>query len=201
MAMSTGWLPPASIEAERAIRSLNRLKVVVDPSRAVLRISSFRRRDDFRADVNELGIVRAFSILESYLSERGDTIIRRELPVPTPPPKLVEYAHLHLMASLRGNFDRGPVRLWRRGLGVEINNFRRRKDVDDLRELRNLVTHALGYVRPGGTPLPASLNTRLTRLTSDPASYVGRIPVTDDDVGDALALVREFVVWVDAQRP
>jgi hypothetical protein len=196
---SVGWSPTLSLEAERAIRTLNRLRVLFARAKRVIGILPTPSSQTYRSDLRELVVVRAFSILESFLTERGDTLLRRELPVPAAPGPMTAFAHQAILGSFRGNFQRGPVAFWRKALGVDIGKFTRSKDLDAYRELRNLVTHALGYVRPGGSPLPESLKSRLLKVAADPATYVGRVPIDDTDVDDVLDLVHEFVIWVDPQ--
>jgi len=194
-----GWAPTLTVEAERAIRSLNRLRVVFARAKKVVGILPTASSETYRSDLRELALVRAFSILEAFLTERGDTLIRRDLPLPSSPGPMATYAHQAILGSFRGNFQRGPVAFWRKALRVDIAKYGRSKDLDAYRELRNLVTHALGYVRPGGSPLPESLQARLRKVTKDPTTYVGRIPINDADVEDILALVHDFVTWVDPQ--
>ncbi len=195
-----GWSPNLSIEAERAIRSLNRLRIVIARSQATIRLIPRPTRRAQLSDLAELGVVRAFSVLESYLSERADTIIREDLPVPASPTSLTHFAHLNLLGAFRGNFERGMVGFWKKALDVDLQKLPDGwSNVDEFRELRNLLTHGLGYVRPGGAQLPSSLTKRLRKVTADPGTFTGRVPVENQDFDEIARLVRSTVLWVDQQ--
>jgi hypothetical protein len=194
MVTTAGWAPTLSIEAERAIRDLNRLRVVVGRAQLAVGVIPSRAGAE-RRDVAEIGIVRAFSVLESYLSARAD------LPVPDPPRDLPTYAHSRLLGSFRGDFVRGPVEFWRVGLSVDLEKFPGGwKRLDEYRELRNVLTHGLGYVRPGPTKLKASIRKRIARVTTSPDTYAGRVPLDASEFDEIARLVHEFVVWADVQR-
>ncbi len=197
----TGWVPSRSVEAELAIRTLNRVRVLVSRGRLLFGLAPGPAGPSYRSELNEVGIVRAFSVLESFLTDRGDSLFRRDLPVPSAPSAMVKYAHSQILRSFRGDFERGPVAFWKSGLGVELATFPRWQDVEDYRQLRNTITHALGYVRPGGSKMPQAIERRLRAITLDPSSFVGRIPIADRDFDDIASLVLEFVLWADGQRP
>jgi hypothetical protein len=193
-----GWNPRLSIEAERAIRSLNRTRVLISRSRgsAVPATSP----GDYRSDLTELGIVRAFSTLDSYLTTRGDVLLHRELPIPTSPSPLESYLHDQLSRRFRGSID-GPIRYWKAALGVDVTEHKRWSEVSAFRELRNLIVHSLGLVRPHGDKLRPALEKRLAAIAADPAKFTGRVPTTDADFDEVAALVEDVVVWVDRARP
>jgi hypothetical protein len=195
-----GWKPSLSLEGERAIRDLNRLRVVITRARPAVAVIP-TTAGVARRDVDEIGIVRAFSVLESYLSARADSFIRRDLPVPDPPHEIAVYAHSRLISSTFGNFERGTMTLWHLGLGVDLSKFPGRWNrINEFRELRNLLTHGLGYVRPGPIKLKPGIRKRLATVTASPETFVGRVPVGTNDFDDLATLVRDFVLWADAQR-
>lgn len=195
MTARVGWRPALSVEAERAIRTLNRVVVHITSSRTPLRHGT-----DARADINELGFVRAFSCLESYLTTRADTVLRDKLPVPDPPKGVQAYAHLRLMDGFRGSFD-SSARFWSDGYGLAPGAAPKDSwsKIGASRDLRNLLTHALGYVRPGGDPLKKSIAERLRSVTRDPRTFTGRVPVSDKDFDELAEAVLVFIIWFDAQ--
>ena len=192
------WAPGLTIECERSIRTLNRVRVLVARGRASAK--SAVAPTDIRSDVNEAGLVRAFSVLESYLEARGDVLLHRDLPIPSKPTSLSSYVHDRVIGGLRGSFDR-RVGYWTAGLGVKLSTYRGWSQVTEYKDLRNTIVHAVGFVRPDGEELKAGIRKRLARVTADPENYVGRVPVSDKDFDDLAAIVEEFVVWVDRQRP
>jgi hypothetical protein len=190
------------VEAERALRSLNRLRVVVVRARIALALIPPRSAAEHRTDLAEVGLVRAFSILESYLSDRGDTLVRRDLPVPVAPAALTRAAHTRILGAFRGSFDSGPVAFWKEGLELDLKTFPGGwSKVSDYRDLRNLIVHGLAYVRPGGSRLRPSIAARIRSFTSDPENYTGRVPVSDKDYEDCVKVASAFIKWVDRQRP
>lgn len=197
---STPWSPTLSVEAERALRSLNRLRVVVARARIGLTIIPTSSVGTHRADLAEVGVVRAFSVLESYLTDRGDTLVRRGLPVLPTPSALSKAAHLRILGAFRGNFESGPVAFWKEGLEVDLKKFPGGwSRISEYKDLRNLLTHGLGHVRPGGTPLRPSVAARLKAVTANPETYTGRVPVSHGDFEELVRVVSAFVRWVDYQ--
>lgn len=195
-----GWTPTYSIEAERAIRGINRVAGLVSNSRRFIAALPPPRGRTLAAELNDVAIVRAVSVLESYLTDRADTLMRRDLPVPYPATQLVQYLHENVLASFRGSFDRGSKRFWDNALGVELKRGPNWSALADFRELRNAIVHSLGFVR-AGDKLSSSIERRIKSVTGTPSIYSGRIPVTDNDFDDLAVAVRAYVMWTDRMRP
>jgi hypothetical protein len=175
--------------------------VVVVRARIALSLTAPRSAPAHRADLAEVGLVRAFSILESYLSDRGDTLVRRDLPVPIVPRALTRAAHTRILGAFRGSFESGPVAFWKEGLELDLKTFPGGwSKVSEFKDLRNLIVHGLGYVRPGGTPMRPSIAARVRSFTSDPDNYTGRVPVSDKDYEECVRIVSAFIKWVDRQK-
>jgi hypothetical protein len=160
-----------------------------------------RSRREYRAELNAIGIVQAFSVLDSYLTTRGDVLLHRELPLPLAGNPLEAYVHAQVSRQFRGPV-RGPLDYWTKALGVDIEKHAPWwREIQELRTLRNLIVHSLGSVRPHGDPLPEPIARRLKALGGDPATYVGRIPTTDQDFDDLTKWVDHVVTWLDKERP
>jgi hypothetical protein len=197
VALTASWLS-YSVEGERATRSCNRLRVLIKQLRTQARaVRSSSRRNGHLSDINEVALIRAWSILESYLNGRGDALLQRDLPVPSPPLPLPE----HIRGAVLDQWTRWPElqKFWEIGLGLGGPLW---KQLLEYKELRNLIAHGHGYVRPRpGRPYTKALMARLAFATSSPATYAGRIPLADKDVDRFLALVQRFVDWAEKARP
>lgn len=197
----TVWLKLSS-EAERALRLLNRVRVLVGTSRAYH--ASSKRTGEIGADLNEAGITRAWSILEAYLHDRGEAIAKRDIPIPDPPPRLLGYLYDKAEAGFKGRF---PVLIdfWRDGVGVTLTTAPRWTRVAFYHQLRNHLVHSVGQVKGTGQGLHPALKSELKRrLTSArlaPLADKARFPISDADFDELAAVVHDTILWIDAQKP
>jgi len=194
-----GWAPRLSPEAEHAIRSVHRARVLVGRTRLLALPSS--APDAYRAEANAVGVVMAFAVLDSYLSTRADFLLHRDLPLPSGGTALESFVHSNVGRTLRGSV-RQLIEYWNIALGVNIEkNAPNWPLIKEQRELRNLIVHSLRFLRPHGGTLGDALAKRVRNLGFDPDTYVGQIPAHDADF-DRLALwVEEVVAWIDKERP
>ena len=103
-----------SPEAERSLRTLNRLAVLLSRARPAVTGTSPWMVES-RQDLNEVAIVRAFSVLEAYLVDRADSLLVEELPVPPKPSALVAHLYDSVLASFRGRLE-NRVGFWKTAL-------------------------------------------------------------------------------------
>ena len=194
-----GWRPGISIEAERSIRAIHRARVLVARSRRTAIPSA--SADDYRAELNAVAIVHAFSVLDAYLTIRGDAIFHRDLPMRATGTPIQNYVHEQVSRRFRGAVA-GTVDFWRNALEVNIDKGAPQwSKIQEFRELRNLLVHSLGAVRPHGDRLPASIEGRLIAIGADPTKFVGRVPTSDSDFDDLAAWIEAAIVWIDKERP
>lgn len=198
----TSWLT-LTPEGETAIRLLNRLRVMVSTSRASF--LSQRNGALLRDDLNDLAIVRAWSILEAYLHDRGEVITKRELPIPSPRPALAGYLYDRTENSFRGSFPKLKG-YWEEALGVPVGNKApgwQRLTFYHL--LRNLIVHSVAEIQLSGEGLKKALQDELRRRLAaerrKPVSERGRFPISDSDFDELADLVIAFVLWADTERP
>ena len=182
-----------------AIRTVNRMRMLVRRARFSALTVPPGLRPRYRRDITQLGIVRTFGALEAYLTDHADTIMRRELPVPANPTGIIAFVHMQTLASFRGSMSR-PLDYWRDALGVDPRSHTNWARIDEYRHLRNVITHAVGYVRAGGSRLPKPIEKRITAITSSPARYSGEVPMTDSDFEECANLVVDIVRWLDDAR-
>lgn len=196
--MVAAWLT-TSAEGERAIRQLQRLKTMVSRARKSVRtIASVKRRTLLHSDINEVAIVRAWSIVDAYLVDRPDAVMRKELPVPLAPSPLLGTVHRDLVGSL-GNFRR-QGEFWKDGMQLDLKPYESK--LNDYREVRNAVVHGAGLLRPKfGRKTKAAIAKRLAAAGLPTVGYAGPLPITDADVAELIALAQEFVTWADKNRP
>jgi hypothetical protein len=191
------WLK-YSAEGERAIRATNRLRALVHRLRREAAATPPNSRNAHLADINELGLVRAWSILEAYLTSRGDVILQRDLPIPGKATTLQAHVHGSILDDFRS--WRGIETFWQAGLGLTGAQW---KTLPEYKELRNVISHGLGYVRPrpGPKPFSAAMTRRLTAAKLTPRSYFGRVPLVDADLDTFLDVVRDFIKSAEAAVP
>jgi hypothetical protein len=161
-------------------------------------VFSSSRRLAYAADINELGLVRAWSILEAYLTSRGEALLQRDLPIPSSPSDLQSHVHGSILADFRG--WQGIEAFWQQGLGVSGARWSK---LPEFKELRNVIAHGLGYVRPkpGAKPFSPAMARRLAAARLSPRTYSGRVPLVDDDLDAFIAIVQDFVTWCESSRP
>ena len=197
--MTPVWLA-VTLEGERALRLCNRLIVLVARGRRIA--SAIRRgsRKSYLEDLNEAALVRAWAIMDAYLSDRADVLTRREMPIPTSPSAVMISAHSQAIGSIRGSFERLQA-YWKAPLGLRFADYPDWSHLRAFRDLRNALAHRSGFVRlplAGGHP-PWIVN-RLTKAGLS-GSYSGKLPVYDSDFDELIRLVRDFVLWADRQLP
>lgn len=187
-----------SAEGERAIRALNRARALVAQLRREARLLSAPRRRAYQADINELGLVRGWSVLEAYLTSRADTLLQRDLPVPVVPSPLQMHVHAAVLDDFRS--WRGIEEFWKHGLGSSGPHW---QALPEYKELRNVIAHGLGYVRPrpGPKPFSAAMTRRLSTARLSPRSYAGRVPIVDSDLDKFLAIVADFIATCETSNP
>jgi hypothetical protein len=198
-----------SPEAERSLRTLNRLTVLLSRARPAV-TSTPRWMVESRQDLNEVAIVRAFSVLEAYLVDRADSLLVQELPVPAKPSALVAHLYESVLASFRGRFEY-RVGFWKTALGVDLARaYPKWSKVKDDQDLRNALTHGLGYMHPNRNErIPADsrrktsekIAVRLRLVTARPDTYTGRIPVDDADADASIVLAKDAITWIERTRP
>lgn len=194
----SGWRPGISVEAERGLRELNRVRVLVGTGRTVS--AGLSAAAALRSDVNETGVVRAFSVVESYLTVRADVLLHRDLPIPAKRSSMQAFVHERVVSGFRGQFE-NPVKFWSGALDVSLAKGPGWEDLNDYKDLRNSLVHALGFIRPGEEKIRRGVEKRLKAITKTPETFVGRVPVSDGDFDDLAALADEFVRWADAAYP
>lgn len=194
--VASPWLKRTP-EGEKAVRLVNRLSAIVARSRRSLaEVRPKRKRRGLLDDLNQVAVVRAWSIVDAYLVDRPDAVVRQKLPVPVAPSDLVGTVHAEVVASMN-NFNR-QADFWRKALGVDLKPYRAR--LDEFRILRNVVVHGAGYVRPRfGTETNEAVKRRLRAAGITSATYAGPIPISEADVTGYFGLVREFIEWADGQ--
>lgn len=195
---SIPWRPSLSVEADRSLRGLRRLRWLVSTVEGTLAAKQVSVQAVGKIELYEVAVVRAFSLLESYLSSRADSHFRTTLPLSNPPKPFENHMHDLVAAARRKSFEQGVVKYWEVAAGVAISRHPEWAQVKDVRELRNAITHGMGYVRPGGGSVPASVLGRLRSVTTSPATYTGKIPVTQADWLGVSILVENLVKWADA---
>ena len=197
MAVTSTWLR-FSAEGERAIRACSRLEMLVGQlRRQASLVRSTSRREGHLADINEVAIVRGWSILESYLSVRADAVLQRDVPLPTPSKPI----HDQVRAGLLDRWETWArlQAFWQEGLGLQGSRWGK---VPEYKELRNLIAHGYGYVRPRPGRQPSkALASRLSAARLSPRSYAGRVPLKDADADGLIKLVREIVSWAEVSVP
>jgi hypothetical protein len=148
-------------------------------------------------DINELAVVRAWGIYESYLANRADDLLRRELPVSATPNAVVQYVHTETSDAFERSFE-SLRRFWKEGLGVSGPTW---DAVAQYKWLRNLIVHGVGYARPrpGAKPFKPPVAARLKVASLRPQVY--RVPIYDSDFVGLLTAVRVFVRWAERTRP
>jgi hypothetical protein len=181
------------------MRLLNRLEALLKRTRRASRsVGSKRRRDLLLSDLNEVALIRAWSIVDAYLVNRPDEIMTGEIPVPSDPDDLLGTIHSDVLRSL-SNFRRQDE-FWNRGLGLDLKPYRGR--LDEYRAIRNSVVHGAGYVRQRfKRPTDKAIAKRLSAAGLPSTGYSGPLPISDSDVADLISLVREFIFWADTNRP
>ena len=192
---------PISPEAERSLRTLNRLAVLLHRGRpAFAGVSPWHLES--RQDLNEAVIVRAFSVLEAYLLDRADELLVQELPVPGSPSPLVAYLYDVVLSQFRTRFET-RVEFWKNALGVDLRSgYPKWSKVSEHKDLRNTLTHALGYMHPRRYErIPKSVRARLARVTATPELYMGRIPIDDRDADDSIEVAKDVIQWLERSRP
>lgn len=155
-------------------------------------------------DLNDSGIVRAWSILEAYLHNRGAALARRDIPIQDPAPPLLGYLYDQTEAAFRGRFPE-MSKFWESALEVPLASAPSWPRLDFFRQLRNLIVHSVGEVRVAGKGLSKKfrreVQLRLVAARLSPTSYEGRLPMTDADFDELCMLIRDFVLWTEKAKP
>lgn len=202
--MVASWLR-ISPEGERALRQLNRLVVLVRRSRASLggakAIAPGRWLQD---DLNDAAIVRGWSIVEAYLRDRGEALLRRDTPIKNPPPAPIAYMFEHAQAQIERRFEE-IENLWKRALGAPLSTGPKWEQLADFRHLRNLLAHSLGRVtlpyERGTKSFKAEVRKRVSAARLAPSGFTDRLPVWDTDFDSLAELTRGLILWIEKTRP
>ena len=122
--------------------------------------------------------------------------LKPSLLAPIPPPQPVDPVTKSLREAAR-NFDK-LVRTWTNDLGIDPSLTTRWGDFKDLRHVRHVVVHRLGYWQPG-LDLKPMLAARIAAIGLNPDTYRGELPLTDLDLQISLDILRATVTELDAK--
>lgn len=203
--MVARWLR-ISAEGERAITEIHRLSILVRRTRLSLGGgTAIRPARALQDDLNDAAIVRGWSIVEAYLRDRGETILRREGAVKDPPSPALGYMYGRTQAALERRFDEVES-MWRDGLGTPLTAGPNWSRLSNYRYMRNLLAHSLGRVRlpykRGSKAFRTKVRSRVTAARLGPAGVsADRLPVWDSDFDELVDLAEKFIRWLEDTRP
>lgn len=202
--MVARWLT-ISAEGERAITELHRLSVLVRRTRLSLGGgTAIRPARALQDDLNDAAIVRGWSIVEAYLRDRGEAILRREAPIREPPSAVLGYMYSRTQAALERRFDEIEA-MWRDGIGAPLSAGPNWSRLGNYRFMRNLLAHSLGRVRlpyvRGSKSFRKEVRARVTAARLGPVGVSDRLPVWDSDFDELVELAEKFIRWLEDTRP
>lgn len=185
-----------SLDAEDAVFQVNITQSIVpkEPRRWRRR----RRRSSIQRRVlSELAVGRIVAAGEAYLVMRATRELKPDLLEEIPPPRPPDSVTERLQNAAR-NF--GVVRqVWKDDLKVDLESLGSLfTDFTDLRELRHVLVHRLGYWQPGLDP-KEKLEDRVRTLGIDPDFYRGPIPLDADEVQRSVRIALTLVAEADAR--
>jgi hypothetical protein len=198
-------VPVACTEIEEALRRINALAGFYDQmDRSIAAVSRGRLgspRGDAGGDrrtLQETVLVRCVSIIEALFQDLGTRLVDERLDqIPSDPQlrRLVAHLRQQRLARLSSGSWEELVKLWRDGLGVDLNTtFPRQAALAGLRTTRHAIVHRLGAVTE---QYRKQHRQRLEALGFN-LSGAAVIPLSDADVRDGLELCRACVRWLHA---
>lgn len=191
-------------EGEEALRRLNALAAFYSLSalpasaEALARLASATRVPPDQRTLQETVIVRCVTVVEAYMTDLGKRLVHDRLET-AGDSSLVPLTE-HLWGSRLVEIDRGRwedlVGLWSDGLGIAFKErYPGYSSLVALRTTRHAIAHRYGEI----TQLYRRQHRQ--RLVKegfrDPLAAEGPVPLSDEDVGDALSLALQVVRWLE----
>lgn len=190
-----------SQDAEDAVFQVNMTKTIVPaPRRRIPRL--WRRRSSVEPRMlTELAVGRMVAAGEAYLLMRAarklQPALLQELPPPASDPTMDD------LRKSATNFGLLTL-LWKDKVGLDLDMIKPAfTSFSDLRQLRHVLVHRLGYWEPGlDDPMKKkSIQDRILAQGIDPQIYRGPVPLDANEAARSADVVLDMVDEVDPKVP